>query len=161
MSKKLSNLWVILGILSLATSLAVITFVWIIWSDASWSSRHADAPGSAMTVIPGPTSTATIPTPTAVLDTATPAPTDTPLPGTITLNAYVQISGTGGEGLRLRASPSLNSDPLFLGYDSEVYKVTDGPTQADGYTWWLLTAPYDPNRTGWAASNYLEYVPSP
>jgi len=157
----MSNLWAILGILAIAFSLALFTLVWIIWNDTAWSIQHASSPGSAMTIIPGPTSTATIATATLVPATQTPAPTETPLPGTIALNTYVQIAGTGGEGLRLRASPSLNSDPLFLGYDSEVYLVTGGPTQADGYTWWYLTAPYDTARSGWAASNYLEFVPSP
>jgi len=83
------------------------------------------------------------------------------LPGTIALNTYVQITGTGGDGLRLRASPGLASDPLFFGNESEVFLVTGGPEQADGYTWWYLTAPYDQTRAGWAVASFLAFVSSP
>ncbi|MGC8855692.1 MAG: SH3 domain-containing protein, partial [Anaerolineae bacterium] len=80
---------------------------------------------------------------------------------TIRLGSFVQISGTEGEGLRLRSAPGLSSDQLFLGYDSEVFEVRDGPRQADGYIWWYLVAPYDETRAGWAAADYLSVVPSP
>jgi hypothetical protein len=73
----------------------------------------------------------------------------------------VQISGTDGEGLRIRSQPSLNGEPVFLGYDSEVFIVQDGPREADGYTWWYLVAPYDDTRAGWAAANFLSYIPAP
>jgi len=39
--------------------------------------------------------------------------------------------------------------------------VRDGPQEADGYTWWYLVAPYDENRAGWAASEFLAAIPSP
>jgi hypothetical protein len=79
----------------------------------------------------------------------------------ISIGALVQVSGTGGDGLRLRAEPGLNSQVLFLGLESEVFQVSDGPRQADGYTWWLLVAPYDPTLSGWAVANYLVVVQSP
>jgi hypothetical protein len=44
--------------------------------------------------------------------------------------------------------------------DSEVFMVKDGPKDADGFTWWFLEAPYDPQRSGWAASNYLQVIQS-
>jgi hypothetical protein len=116
---------------------------------------------AAMTVIAAPTST-----PDLGLSTQTPPPlpptiTPTPLPGTIAVGAFVQISGTEGQGLRLRGGPSLSNDQLFLGYDSEVYQVVDGPVDADGHTWWKLTAPYDATRTGWAVQDYLTFIQSP
>jgi hypothetical protein len=73
----------------------------------------------------------------------------------------VQISGTGGDGLKMRSGPGVSSDTIFLGMEAEVYLVKDGPKLADGYTWWYLQAPYDTTRTGWAASKYLTIVASP
>jgi len=78
-----------------------------------------------------------------------------PPPGVIAVGSYVQVTGTGAVGLRLRSSPGLESKTEFLGMDAEVFKITDGPKEADGYTWWLLVAPYDEARHGWAVANYL------
>jgi hypothetical protein len=74
---------------------------------------------------------------------------------------YVQISSTGGSGLRLHAEPGTSSKALFLGMESEVYLVQDGPQQKDGFTWYYLVAPYDKSRSGWAASNYLVVIQKP
>jgi len=76
----------------------------------------------------------------------------------ITVGKFVQISGTGGDGLRLRRDAGTNADVLFLGYESEVFKVVDGPKEADGFVWWYLTAPYDDKRSGWAASRFLRVI---
>ncbi len=109
-----------------------------------------------LTIIPAPTSTPLIPT-AAATPTATPGGIG-PTVGGIGVGMFVQISGTEGNGLRLRKDPGTKSDILFLGYESEVFKVTDGPVDMDGYTWWHLTASYDENRNGWAASNYLAVI---
>ena len=79
----------------------------------------------------------------------------------IAIGAYIQITGTEGVGLRLRAGPGLSTELLFLGEDSEVFQVKDGPKEADGYTWWYIVAPYDDSRAGWAAANFLTVVPPP
>ena len=73
----------------------------------------------------------------------------------------MQISGTEGEGLRIRSTPGLNGETVFRGEESEVFVVRDGPQTADGYTWWYLVAPYDETRAGWAAADFLAVVPSP
>jgi hypothetical protein len=105
-----------------------------------------------------------IPLPTAtlrpILQTVAP-PTQTAVPvleGGIGVGMYVQITGTDGQGLRLRAGPGVGEAALFLGMDAEVFEVRDGPRNVDGYTWWYLTAPYDEKRSGWAAANYLTVV---
>lgn len=111
-------------------------------------------------VIPGPTETR------IVVPEINPMPTMTPAQvfvtpgadGAIQVGAYVQISGTDGEGLRLRTAPGTENPPRFLGMDSEVFKVIGGPEEKGGYTWWHLEAPYDQNRNGWAVSNYLTVV---
>ena len=79
----------------------------------------------------------------------------------IAVGAYVQISGTGGDGLRLRTDPGLDSEVRILGAESEVFQVEDGPKDVDGFTWWYLVGPYDASRRGWAVSNYLSVVQNP
>lgn len=150
------NRWVILGALGVAIVLCLVTLLTGLGSRAK-QSNEVSWQLAALTIIPGPTSTSLIaPTPThdPALGTAT------PIPGDIALNGYVQISGTDGEGLRIRALPGLGGEHLFLGFDTEVFQVVDGPQEVDGYIWWRLLAPYDDARSGWAASDFLEAMPS-
>jgi len=99
------------------------------------------------------------PTSKIVAPTITPSPTPTSIfflpEGVIGVGAYVQVSGTEGAGLRMRADPGLGTAIKFTALDSEVFLVIDGPIEADGYTWWHLEAPYDQTRNGWSAGNFL------
>jgi len=74
---------------------------------------------------------------------------------------YVQVTGTGGVPLNLRQSPSLKSDIAYRAVENQVFKVENGPTIADGFTWWLLVDLVDKTRTGWAVENYLQSVNKP
>ena len=154
-ARQLFNRWVILGSFLLAGLLLLITAVSIGLTSARQNSRVGFTPAE-ITVIAAPTSTSSAPA-TATIDPFAP----TPAPTGIALGNYVQISGTEGEGLRIRSEPGLNGEFEFLGYDSEVFIIKDGPRQADGFTWWYLVAPYDETRNGWAASDFLSYVPAP
>jgi hypothetical protein len=108
------------------------------------------------TIIAAPTSTP----PLNILQQSTLTPTEYPELNTsgIRVGSYVQVYGTGGEGLRLRAKPGTASSALFLAMEEEVFQVLDGPLPADGYVWWYLQAPYDKNRSGWAAASFLRVV---
>ena len=123
------------------------------------SNPELAAATSALTIIPAPTSTPLPLPPTLTPVPPTPAPSSTPAPGLVAVGVYVQPS-TGGAGLRLHTQPGLSAD-FISAYDSEVFLVTKGPQQADGYTWWYLTASYDSARAGWAAQDYLTAIPSP
>ncbi|MBN2386862.1 MAG: SH3 domain-containing protein [Anaerolineales bacterium] len=118
-------------------------------------------PLAALTRIPGPTATPYVFTATPSPPSAAPLPSTTSLPGQFAVGVYVQISGTEGQGLRIRSEPGLNATQLFLGYDAEVFQIADGPRETDGYTWWYLTASYDTTRSGWAVQNYLSVIDSP
>ncbi len=122
-------------------------------------------PGQAtavLTKIPAPSPTLPGTTPTSLFDlTPTVAVTSTPIPGTISVGAYVQIAGTGGDGLRLRIGPGLDQEPRFLGLESEVFQIMDGPIQNDEFTWWYLVAPFDESRNGWAVAPYLVVIENP
>ncbi len=101
-------------------------------------------------------------TPKPLEPTATPSPTPTSIfflpEGVIGVGGYVQVIGTGGAGLRMRAEPGLNGAIQFTALDSEVFLVIDGPVVADGYTWWHLEAPYDKTRNGWSAGDFLSTI---
>ncbi|MBN1305767.1 MAG: SH3 domain-containing protein [Anaerolineales bacterium] len=157
--RDLINIWVILGAFVSALILLVISFL-AMGVRAQASRNVIGFEPADLTIIPGPTSTP-VPLPTSIPDPLLYG-TLTPEPGVLAIGAYIQITGTKGDGLRLRSEPGLDSELLFLGYDSEVFQVQDGPIEADGYTWWYLAAPsYDEGRSGWAAADFLGVVPSP
>jgi hypothetical protein len=135
-----------------------------------WYSKPVQTPKPpatpVMIVVAAPTATLTPlpPTPTPVVTpSATPNPLVPPAPGegVISTGAYVQISGTGSDGLRLRMEPGLEGRIRFLGMESEVFIVRDGPQSVDSFSWWYLVAPLDESRAGWAVSNYLQVVQNP
>ena len=157
MKSKLINRWVVLGAFGIAALLLLFSFIMGLGFSAP-QQENANWQLAAITVIPGPTSTPrTAPSPT--LDPA--IITATPLPNELTLNGFAQIKGTDGEGLRLRKTPGLEGELLFLGFDSEIFGILEGPEEVDGYTWWYLSAPYDDNRAGWAVADFLESIEAP
>jgi hypothetical protein len=81
--------------------------------------------------------------------------------GPIGKGSYVKVSGTAGNGLRLRDQPGLKGKVLLLGTEAEVFKVEDGPVEVDGYSWWYLVGPFDPNRKGWGVVDYLVVIEAP
>jgi hypothetical protein len=92
----------------------------------------------------------------------TPPPTQpAPPEGDFEYGQLVMVSGTGGDGLRLRRSPDLDAVVGFLGMENEVFRVIDGPVEGDGYIWWYLENPYESTKSGWAVANYLRSVDQP
>lgn len=151
--------YVMLAAVFLAILLLLITLLLINLT------RPAPAPvglvTAAVTVIPAPTQTLVPATPTEIAPTL---PADVPAgppEGAFQIGAYVSVSGTGGDGLRLRSAPGLDAQPRYLGLEGEIFRIEDGPRQADGYTWWLLVTPTDANRQGWAVANYLALAQNP
>ena len=154
--------WVIIGVFLVAGCLLGVTGLFV------WAGRAEQSPvgpaTAVITVVSAPTSTPIPPTssPTqAATATSNVEIPPSPPPGVITAGAYVQISGTGGDGLRMRADPNLQSSVLFIAMEAEVFQVTGGPQEADNYTWWYLEAPVDESRKGWVVSNYLQVVQNP
>jgi len=148
------NIWVILAALLVAGALIGLIALLVVLLPKP--AADPNQPMALVTVIPAPTATATS-EPTVAL----PSPTTPVTVEGIYQGAYVQISGTEGQGLRLRSGPGTGNPPRFLGMDAEVFQVKDGPRESDGFTWWYLEAPYDPGRSGWAASAYLTIVNQP
>jgi hypothetical protein len=151
--KDIINPWVIGGSILTAGLLLVLTFV---ASGRYFPGQSGDYSGAAViTVIPIPTYTSTPPSTEPVLN-----PTKEPMTG-IQVGGYVQITGTEGDGLRLRQDPSLSGPIVYLGLEGEIFQVTGGPQDNDGYLWWRLVAPLNEEKQGWAVSNYLTVAQSP
>ncbi|MBN1147881.1 MAG: hypothetical protein JXA78_11555 [Anaerolineales bacterium] len=121
-----------------------------------------DLPTAVLYVVDAPIATQTL-SPQALSSSATPSSEalPSPPPGVIAVGAYVQITGTGGDGLRLRTEPGLDEQIRLLGSEAEVFRVDEGPVELDGYTWWRLVGPFDETRHGWAVANYLAIVQNP
>jgi len=115
-------------------------------------------PAPVFTVVDLPTQTTTPPPATATAVGLTPIPSPTfPAGGGegFAPGDLVEVSGTAGDGLRLRRAPNLEAEIVVLGVESEVFRVIAGPTTADGYAWWQLVNPYDSGKQGWAVGLYL------
>lgn len=158
MARKPFPIWtivgaVIFGVVSFGLIVAVLSAI-----EPGEPSGRSEA--AVVTIIPAPSET-----PIGITETpiAPPTPTSAPAPGggSILTGSLVQIGGTGGDGLRLRAGPSLEDEVRFLGIEAEVFEVIDGPIDADGYTWFLLLTPRDEERQGWAVSTFLVTVQNP
>ena len=147
---------VIYGALGFAAFLLLTTLIVIGWTSPRFSPEVGFAPAD-LTMIPAPTHT---PAATAI-PTIDPLATPVIDQTVINIDGYVQITGTGSDGLRIRSAPGLTSETVFRGEESEVFLVKDGPQSADGYTWWYVVAPYDDTRAGWAAAEFLAVVPAP
>ncbi len=152
--------WVLLG--AVAIALFALAGMIVVMIALRGNPARQGLPTAAIYIIPAPTDTSPVPT-TIALPTLTPTSELPPPPpaGVIAVGSYIQVTGTGTVGLRLHASPSLDSKTDFLGTDDEIFKITDGPRQADGYTWWYLVGPFDDTRRGWAVVNYLQVVQIP
>jgi len=154
--KKILNPWVIAGTIITASLLLVITF--LVSGTFFTGNQEPYQGGAVITIIPVPTATHT-PQPTSS-PPSLPSPTVESVDG-IRQGGYAQISGTEGEGLRLRIEPSLSGEIVYLGLEGEIFLVKSGPVDQDGYLWWQLEAPLNETRVGWAVSNYLQPAQSP
>jgi hypothetical protein len=148
--------------LALTTGLVLLLLV----VGLGFLTRNQNSPVSKTTAILNVISapTATSPAPTQLVDSTPTAQGESEGEkpgGDIFLDAYVQITGTGGTGLRVRLTPSLSGQVKFVASEAEIFLVKDGPLDADGYTWWYLVGPFDETRNGWAASNYLVLTQNP
>lgn len=157
----LINFWVLVGAVFVGFGLLCVSVaLFFVMRPDSVETIPATA---VLYVIPyiSPTPLPPTPTPTTTPEGQDGAIPPSPPPGDIFTGISVQISGTGGDGLRLRTEPGLKGEIKYLGLEGEIFQVEDGPQMVDGYTWWFLVAPYDETVRGWAVSNYLRVIESP
>ncbi|HEX7433939.1 MAG TPA: hypothetical protein VF326_09785 [Anaerolineaceae bacterium] len=159
--KNIFNVWVWLGGIVLA-GIVLVCVGLLITTIHPTQNKVFIYSTPVVTKIPAPTFTPVLAAVTA-MNTPTPETSSNPSQpdGSIKVGIYVQILGTSGDGLRIRSDAGIGNSTRFIGMDSEVFLVKEGPVQADNLTWWLLEAPYDKSRTGWAAGSYLGLVKAP
>lgn len=150
------SVYVLIGALVVVVLLFFVVLAMLLLS--SNGNTPSGIPTAVFTVIAAPTSTLQ-PLPGAQA-TTTATPSSLVVDG-IRVGVYVEIVDTDGAGLRLRIAPGTEAEPRFLGRESEVFEVRDGPRDADGYTWWYLVTPMDESRSGWAAGDWLSVVSQP
>lgn len=89
-----------------------------------------------------------------------PTPVITPTPITIGPGVTVEVIDVGEQQLNVRNQAGVfGTEIRFRAGEGERFRVVDGPLQVDNLTWWQIQDFNDPNRTGWAASQYLLAVP--
>jgi len=158
--RTLLNIKVILGAIVFAIGVFAV-LVGILWTSKTKSITQVPAT-AILNIIEAPTETPLghITTPTAAL-TPTSSQEIPPPSSDIAIGNYVQVTGTGGEGLRLHNTAGVASKVNHIAIDAELFLVKDGPIDADGYIWWELQDPYTENAVGWGVGNYLKVVQNP
>ncbi len=118
--------------------------------------------GPAQSLIAWPTAAVVTVTPTPAVPTPTPLPVplSSPTAASLQVDGYAQVSGTGGDALRLRSDPGLQTTTLKTIPDGARLLILDGPRDADGIIWWRLRDPSD-GAEGWAAQLYLAPTGAP
>lgn len=154
------NLRVIFGGVLFAICIFAV-LIGVLW--LSKAKNNTGLPATAiLSVIEPPTATPPLATKTQTPVSTPQSSQQAPPPGEdISKGDYVQVSGTGGDGLRLHESAGVSSAVKYIALEAEVFIVKDGPVDMDGYTWWMLQDPYTENAAGWGASNYLVVVQNP
>ncbi len=120
--------------------------------------RHPAPP--ALVRVPAPTATSTA-EPTIPQPTTEPTAVGDGSGEAFLIGDLVEVYGTDGDGVRLRADPGLQGAIRGLGMDSDVFQVTDGPVEAAGHVWWYLVNPYDTGQQGWAVAEFLRPLAGP
>lgn len=125
------------------------------------SALQNDPPSAAalaqMTVIPAPTITPTVP----VVDEGETIDVRYVSPEGFSIGAYVKIQNTQGAGLKIRPNPGTDGNVKFIADEGELFIITEGPDDRNGYTWWKLEGFENPERAGWGASAFFELVAPP
>ena len=109
---------------------------------------------AVLTVIPAPTLTPTV--------FATRAPQTLEIhyvsEDGLSVGTVVEVFDTGDTGLSVRPQPGTGGYLNFVAREGERFKIIDGPDSRNNYTWWKLESVNDPDRNGWAASDFLRKV---
>ena len=74
----------------------------------------------------------------------------------LSVGTLVQVFDTGNTGLSVRPQPGTGGYLNFVAPEGERFIIVDGPDAKNDYIWWKLESPGDPDRGGWAVSDYLK-----
>jgi Bacterial SH3 domain len=152
--------WLFIGSLLFALVLSAI-LIMVLYTTRSDRSKLAVST-AILKIIAAPTYT--LSPQTTQTGSGTPQPTidqSETSSGEIKVGALVKVSGTGGDGLRMRVSPGLDNEVVFVVKDGDVLRVADGPQMVSNYTWWYLVSIDDENIRGWVVGNFLALSQNP
>lgn len=133
----------IIGLVALAV-LALVLLLLVLTRDrgGTASGSPSPTPSASPSASPSPTGSASAaPTATATASAEAPAPPELAMDGVV---------ATTVEGLTLRADPGLSGERLGTLEDGALSFVTGGPTDADGFRWYLVSGLGLPPNTGCA-----------
>lgn len=126
------------------------------WGPEDWLRPLTQSPAVQATQgAATPALTSTLPKPTA---TRPPVPTSTVPASQLAAGQMVRISGTDGEGLRVRTGPGLDYVTLEIWEEGTELQVLEGPQVADGFVWWRLEMA--DGTIGWLPDEWLQIVPT-
>lgn len=92
---------------------------------------------------------------------ALPTPSFSPTPEVVAIGKTIVVVDVGDQQLNVRDNAGVSGTTvIFRAPEQSQFVVVEGPTQADGLTWWRIQDPNTPTRNGWAASNYLQALPN-
>ena len=70
----------------------------------------------------------------------------------------VEISGTGGDGLRMRESPYMDSEVLYLAHEGEDCIIVEGPQIEENLIWWKIQSLEEETKSGWSVQTYMTTI---
>ena len=76
----------------------------------------------------------------------------------LSIGTIVEVYDTGSTGLSVRPQPGTGGYLNFVAQEGERFVIVDGPDAKNDYIWWKLEVPNNPDRSGWAVSDYLRPV---
>ncbi|HQZ71253.1 MAG TPA: SH3 domain-containing protein [Anaerolineae bacterium] len=74
-------------------------------------------------------------------------------PTALAVGGFAKVSGTDGDGARLRFGFGLDTASIRWAVEGESLKILGGPEQSDGYTWYRVQD--NLGNVGWVASDFL------
>lgn len=76
------------------------------------------------------------------------------LADTILVGSQVQVIGTSGDGLNVRASATTTASIVCVEKDGARGVVSAGPVSAGGFVWWRVQ--WNDGKSGWSVGSYLK-----
>jgi hypothetical protein len=142
------------AVMILAAAAVIGTIMGRVPRETVGATPTAPAPLAAVTPTldrPAATSTAAPAAPTST----SPTSESQPAPPTQGVAERSRVTGTGDDGLSLRAEPRSASERLKIIPDGAELELTGDEQEADGRTWRAVRDPSD-GMTGWVAAEFLE-----
>ena len=84
----------------------------------------------------------------------------TPIPGVFAVGIKVEITGTEGDGLRMRKNPGTDSEILYLAREGEDCIILEGPQIQENLIWWKIQSLEDQEKLGWSVQTYMATINS-